>query len=180
MATRERSESMNVLVSSASKHGSTREIGHRIAERLRERGMNVDERTISDARPAGYDAVVLGSAVYAGSWMKEASAFTRRYDATLSVTPTWLFSSGPTGTDAGHAVSQKQLDRLRETVHPRNHRVFGGMLDADALGFAERAVIRMVKAPEGDFRDWDAIGGYADEIADALERVPRPTTSPRV
>jgi menaquinone-dependent protoporphyrinogen oxidase len=172
---------MNVLVTCASKHGSTREIAHRIAGRLRERGIDVDERSLPEATdPSAYDAVVLGSAVYAGSWMKEASAFTRRYDATLSATPTWLFSSGPTGMDKGHAVSDKELHTLRESVHPRDHRVFGGRLDAGALGFMERKIIRMVKAPEGDFRDWDAIAGYADEIADALERRPVPTTAPRI
>jgi menaquinone-dependent protoporphyrinogen oxidase len=172
---------MSVLVTCASKHGSTREIGHRIAERLRERGIDVDERPIADASdPAPYDAVVLGSAVYAGSWMKEASGFARRYDATLTERPTWLFSSGPTGTGEDHAVSDKQMDRLRETVNPRDHRIFGGVLDTDALGFMERKIVRMVKSPEGDFRDWEAISGYADEIADTLGRKAVLTTAPRI
>jgi menaquinone-dependent protoporphyrinogen oxidase len=172
---------MSVLVTCASKHGSTREIGHRIAERLRERGVDVDERPISDETdPAAYDAVVLGSAVYAGSWMKEASGFARRHDAALSERPTWLFSSGPTGTGGEHAVSDRQMDRLRESVHPRDHRVFGGVLDPDALGYVERKVIKMVKAPEGDFRDWQAISSYADGIADALGRTAVLTTAPRI
>ncbi len=162
---------MSVLVTCASKHGGTQGIATRLAERLRVRGLDVDERPIAAVTdPAEYDAVVLGSGVYAGSWMKEASTFAHRHGAALSAMPTWLFSSGPTGPDTEHAVSDKQAAKLEESVHPRDHREFGGVLDANALGFVERKVIRMVKAPEGDFRDWDAIVAYADEIADALAR----------
>ncbi len=53
-------------------------------------------------------------------------------------------------------------------LDPREHRVFFGALDPDELGFAERMIVKAVKAPTGDFRDWDEIGAWADEIADAL------------
>ena len=43
--------------------------------------------------------------------------------------------------------------------------MFFGALDHDKLGFGERMMVKAVKAPQGDFRDWDAIAGWADEIA---------------
>ncbi len=160
---------MKVLVTYASKHGSTAEIAQRIAERLRERGAEAEARPVADAEDLdGSEAVVVGSAVYMGSWMKEASAFVERHREELSHKPVWLFSSGPTGTEPSDVgVSEKQLAALK-AIDPRDHRLFHGVLDASKLGFIERKMAKAVKAPTGDFRDWSAIEDYADEIAAAL------------
>ena len=160
---------MTVLVAYASKHGSTEDIAQCIAERLRERGADAEVQPLADVKDLGdAEAIVLGSAVYIGSWMKDAREFLRRHRETLSQVPVWLFSSGPTGaepTDIG--LSEKQLAELR-TIDPRDHRVFQGALDAAELGFIERKMVKAAKAPLGDFRDWDDIRAFADEIADAL------------
>jgi menaquinone-dependent protoporphyrinogen oxidase len=50
----------------------------------------------------------------------------------------------------------------------REHRVFAGRLDRKLLGFGERALVVAVRAPEGDFRDWDAIDRFAGEIVERL------------
>jgi menaquinone-dependent protoporphyrinogen oxidase len=160
---------MAVLVAYGSRHGGTAEIGRFLADRLRERGVDAEVRPIGEVTElAGRDAFVLGSAVYAGSWLKDASAFVRTHRETLSHIPVWLFSSGPIGEGGEHGVSDSQLAELEDALHPREHRVFGGTLDKSELGFLERKIVKMVKAPEGDFRDWDAIGAFADEIAAAL------------
>jgi menaquinone-dependent protoporphyrinogen oxidase len=49
------------------------------------------------------------------------------------------------------------------------HRVLAGRLDRKLLSFTEKAVVVAVRAPEGDFRDWEAIDGYAAEIAAHLQ-----------
>ena len=49
-----------------------------------------------------------------------------------------------------------------------DHRTFAGRLEMGRLHFAERAMVRMIHAPEGDSRDWDAIERFAGEIADEL------------
>jgi menaquinone-dependent protoporphyrinogen oxidase len=160
---------MTVLVASASKHGSTGEIARAIAERLASRGVSADIRTVTAVEGVeGYDAVVLGSAVYAGSWMKDARAFARGFEAGLRARPVWLFSSGPTDESGEHAVSEKQRLELEVSLRPREHVVFGGRLELADLGFVERKVVKMVKAPTGDFRDWEEIRAFADRIADAL------------
>jgi menaquinone-dependent protoporphyrinogen oxidase len=160
---------MTVLVAYASKHGSTEEIARSIADRLRERGKAAEARAMNEVTELGDpEALVLGSAVYVGSWMREATGFVRRHRDELARTPLWLFSSGPTGSEpAGAGVSDKQLAALQD-LHPRGHRVFSGALDAGKLGFLERKMANAAKAPIGDFRDWDEIRAYADEIADAL------------
>src|SRR3974377_2550233 len=89
---------MRVLVAYASKHGSTQGIAERIAAILRGSGLEVDLAAAEDAGdPAGYDAFVIGSAVYASRWMAPASEFIRHNGALMTDRPVWLFSVGPVG-----------------------------------------------------------------------------------
>ena len=83
------------------------------------------------------------------------------------VRPTWLFSSGPVG-DPLRPEEAPDVDVLVERIRPRGHRVLAGRLAREDLSFAERAVTRAVKAEYGDFRDWDDVAEFADEIAHAL------------
>jgi menaquinone-dependent protoporphyrinogen oxidase len=166
---------MKILVTSASRHGSTEEIGAFIAARLRERGLDADAVPLDEVDGLlGYDAVVLGSAVYVGSWMKEAKAFVKTKRGHLASMPVWLFSSGPTDPTGEHGLSDEARDELEQAIHPHEHAVFFGAIDLERLGFIEKRVVKAVKAPVGDFRDWNAIGAFADRIADALSREPAP------
>lgn len=161
---------MRVLVASASKHGSTEGIAQAIAERLHQLGHDAEAIRVTDvADLSGTQAVVLGSAVYAGSWMKEATEFAQANAGALSNMPLWLFSSGPLGTEVNDDAEQpRQLAELTETLRPRAHCTFFGALDHSKLGFGERMMVKALKAPEGDFRDWAAISGWADEISREL------------
>lgn len=158
---------MTVLVAYASKHGSTEGIAQAIADRLRELGEPVELRSVDEVGSIeNFRAVVLGSAVYAGSWMKEAVELVHRSAEALARRPVWLFSSGPLGTEIEDEEEQpRQLAEMRGVIGPIDHRVFSGALNRDALGFGERMIVKAVKAPEGDFRDWDAIRDWAEEIA---------------
>ena len=55
-----------------------------------------------------------------------------------------------------------------EGARPVEHRLFAGKLARENLGFRERAMVHAVRAPEGDFRDWEAIHGFARDIAERL------------
>jgi menaquinone-dependent protoporphyrinogen oxidase len=172
-----------VLVAYATRHGSTRGIAERIADRLRARGLEAECRPASEVRDApAYDAFVVGGAAYMFRWLGDATSFVEKNRAALAARPTWLFSSGPIGTDLvdkeGHDVLEttvpKEFPRLREMVHPRGEMVFFGAIDPAArpIGIAERLTALMPAArdalPKGDFRDWPVIDAWADEIALAL------------
>jgi len=161
---------MRVIVACASKHGSTEGIAEAIAERLHQLGHDAVAVRVSDVSDLDdVHAVVLGSAVYAGSWMKEATDFADANADVLSGLPVWLFSSGPLGTEVNDDEEQpRQLAKLTETLRPRAHRMFFGALDRSKLGFGERMMVKAVKAPDGDFRDWNAISAWADEIGREL------------
>ena len=163
---------MTALVTAASRHGSTAEIAEAIAKTLNEHGVQADVRRLEDVHGLdAYDAVVLGSAVYMGRWLEPAREFVGARHTELQAGRTWLFSSGPIGDPprptAAEAVDVEEIVAL---TTPREHRLFGGKIDRSRLGFGERAMMRAVRAPEGDFRDWDEIRLWAEEIAEALTR----------
>ena len=88
--------------------------------------------------------------------------------------PVWFFSSGPTGE--GDPVQLMQGWRFPEAqqpiadrVQPRDIAFFHGVLDMEKLSLAEKLLIKGIKAPVGDFRDWDAITSWAASIAAALK-----------
>ncbi len=174
---------MRVLVAYASRHGATRGIAERIAESLRAAGLEAEARPVGEVKSvAAYDAFVIGSAAYMFHWLKEATSFVKRHRAALAERPTWLFSSGPLGTDlvdkdgrdVFEATRPKEFAELQAMLHPRGDHVFFGAWDpaAPAIGLAERFMRLMPAAktalPTGDFRDWPAIDGWAGEIATAL------------
>jgi menaquinone-dependent protoporphyrinogen oxidase len=94
-----------------------------------------------------------------------------------------LFTSGPLGTEATDAkrgealmgAEPKDLADLEESIDPRAHRVFFGALDPDKLNYAERSLRKLPAGrtllPEGDFRDWDEIQGWAYQIAQEMTRL---------
>ena len=81
-----------------------------------------------------------------------------------------MFSSGPLGPPEALKPEGDPVDAddMIEAARAVDHRVFAGRLDRSLLGLAEKAVVVAVRAPEGDFRDWEAIDGYAAEIAARL------------
>jgi len=160
---------MKVLVTVASKHGATGQIGEIVAGVLREHGLEVESHPPEAVRDlSAFDAIVLGSAVYAGGWLQPAIAFVNRYEADLADRPVWLFSSGPIGDPPMPAGEPVVAASIADRVGAREHRTFAGKLDREQLGFMERTITRALKVPGGDFRDLDAIRAWADEIASTL------------
>ncbi len=185
-----------VLVVYGSRHGGTRGIAERIGDVLQFSGLEVEVSPadrVADARAA--DAVVVGSGVYMGSWLKEPIEFIERNQATLATRPLWLFSSGPlqgstaksTGKgpiedalgpeDGPGSGGRKKVEELSAATHPRDHQVFYGAFDPKdpPRAMAER-LVRMMPAskgllPPGDFRDWPQIEAWAEEIAGDLQPI---------
>lgn len=159
----------SVLVSAGSKHGATEEIAQRIAKTIEAQGGDVRflrPDAVDDLER--FDVVVLGSAVYAGHWTPDARALAERVSALEPRPVVWLFSSGPVGDPLKPAEDPVDVSAIREATGAREHRVFAGKIDKSRLGFGERAIVMALKAPEGDFRDWDDIDSWARDIAETL------------
>lgn len=170
--------SARVLVAFASKHGATAEIAARIAAVLRGCGCETEVCPArEEADPAGYAGVVVGSAVYGGRWLSPAVRFLKTRADELIQRPLWLFSSGPTGRGDPVALLRgwrhpEPLRGLVERLHPRDVAVFHGVLVRERLNLLERIMVRAVKAPYGDFRDWTAIERWSRSVAEALGSPP--------
>lgn len=163
-----------VLVAYATKYGATAEIAEKIAEVLRQAGLQTDVLPADRVRDlAPYRAVVLGSAVYVGKWRKEAEKFLQANEKALAERQVWLFSSGPTGK--GEAVELVQgwrfpeaLQPIVDRIQPHDITVFHGDANVKKLNIIEKQMLKTVKAPLGDFRDWEAITAWARTIASYL------------
>jgi menaquinone-dependent protoporphyrinogen oxidase len=164
-----------VLVAYATKYGATAEIADKIGQVLRQAGIRTDvlpTDCVSDLH--SYKAVVLGSAVYIGRWRKEAATFLKANEKVLAEQLVWLFSSGPTGEGNPVELTKgwhfpKALQPIADRIRPRDIAVFHGVINMKKLNLIERWMINNVKAPLGDFRDWDAITSWATAIADVLK-----------
>jgi menaquinone-dependent protoporphyrinogen oxidase len=181
-----------VLVVYGSRHGGTRGIAERIGETLSDEGLDARvapaDETVDTQE---FDAFVIGSGVYMGSWLNEPIAFIRRNQDRLAGTPVWFFSSGPLrgstvktsgdvlmdtlGPEEGPGSGgHKTVHELTDLVHPRDHRAFFGMFDPNdpPKAISERLVRMMPAAkgvlPPGDFRDWENVEAWAHEIAASL------------
>jgi menaquinone-dependent protoporphyrinogen oxidase len=158
---------VKVLVAFASRHGSTVEIAEAIGARLRAAGLGVDVLAADEVDTVyPYDAYVLGSAVYMGSWLREARAFVDEHFELLRSRPVWLFSSGPIGESDTFDATDLAAD-----LQAVDHRLFDGRLDHRRLRLGERALVRAMRVPDGDHRDWAAIDGWAADIARTLALV---------
>jgi menaquinone-dependent protoporphyrinogen oxidase len=168
---------MTVLVAAASEHGATEEIAAWIGAGLAANGIDVDVRKLDDVDDvARYDAFVLGSGVYFGQWVKGARSFVDGHAGELANRPTWLFSSGPIvgdppPADDPAAMRAGLVERLVETTHAREHKLFGGKLDKGDLNWCEKVAVRCAHASEGDHRDRTAVDEWAVKIARELERL---------
>lgn len=166
---------MRVLVVHGSRMGSTAEIAERIAGQLRASGFDAVAVPAADRSDASaWDAFVIGAGVYAGHWHPDSVEFVERNRDRLAERPVWLFSSGPVGESAVkyEPVEPKEINRIRNLINPRDHRIFAGAfnranVDGAGLGRASSFIASRF-IPEGDFRDWGEIEAWASGIAREL------------
>jgi menaquinone-dependent protoporphyrinogen oxidase len=154
----------HVLVSYATKHGSTTEVAEAVAGRLRESGHDVDVVAAADVRTLdGYGAVVLGGALYMGRLHQDAAGFLKRHREALEEMPLAVFAMGPKTMAAADVVaSRKQLDHALAALPeltPVAVAIFGGVVDPSKLRFPFN------RMPASDVRDWTAIDAWSREVA---------------
>ncbi|MFB6562784.1 MULTISPECIES: flavodoxin domain-containing protein [Streptomyces] len=159
-----------VLVAYGSKHGATAGIASQIGRTLREDGLDATVLPADDVKDVrGYDAVVLGGALYAGHWSGKAKRCAERNADYLKHRPVWLFSSGPVDSSAEqHEIPPvPAVAREMERIGAREHRTFGGSITSGTPGLIARAMVRAGKG--GDFRNPEQIQSWAHHISAELD-----------
>lgn len=157
-----------ILVAYATRAGSTIEIAEEIGELLSQNGAAVDVRPVKQVRSLqGYRAVVVGSAIRMGHWLPEAVKFVERNRAALANVPTAFFVASYSlreDTPEMRATVGAYLDPVRELFEPDHVGLFPGKMDYSKLSWIDRQMAKMVKSPEGDARDWEAVRAWAREL----------------
>lgn len=152
---------MRVLVAHASKKGGTTELAEWVGSELEDHGLDIEVRPAKDVKSvARYEAVVLGGALYAFMWHKDAKRFVSRNQRALRDRPVWLFSSGPLDDSATETEIPpvRFVRRAIQRIGARGHKTFGGRLTPDYKG----------PLPVGDWRDRSQVEEWAAHIAAEL------------
>lgn len=158
-----------VLVAYGSRNGSTAEIAHAIAGRLRTHGLPVDllpAGAVSDL--AHYESVIVGSCVYMLRWHADVVAFLHAHERALASRDVWLFQSGP--LDDLRASRDRPLSapvqEMADRIGIRDHVIFGGRLGDGAAGALE--CLFSLGGLAGDHREWPGIAAWADSVAETI------------
>ncbi|HEX2995292.1 MAG TPA: flavodoxin domain-containing protein [Anaerolineales bacterium] len=163
---RENTTNKRILITYATRAGSTIEVAAAIGKTLAQRDFSVDVKPSQD-RPQvdGYDAVLVGSAIRMGSWLPEAVKFVENNQSGLSQMPTAFFTVhiGNIGDDKkSRSARLAYLDPVRTLVKPVDEVYFAGKMDFSRLSFLDRLLVS--DDVEEDLRDWDVIRGWARTI----------------
>jgi menaquinone-dependent protoporphyrinogen oxidase len=163
-----------VLVTFATRYGSTAETAQAVAQTLRDSGIAVELQHIGEVAALDrYCAVVLGAALYMGRLHKDARAFLAGHRDALTKVPVALFVPGPVETREKDWVgAQQQLDKELAKfpwLKPVACQVVGGAFDPKNLGFPWKLIPAMRKMPASDARDWTKIRSWAASLASRLQ-----------
>jgi len=167
----ESSMGKRVLVGYATKNGSTVGIADKIGETLGAQGFAVDVKPMTD-RPslAGYDAVVLGSAINGAHWLPEAVGFVRSNRSQLAGVPVAVFCVHAMNCGADESETTKRLaylDEVRSIISPSAEGYFAGKgpTSKDTFWLARWAFRKFGgHVVEGDGRDWNKIASWASDL----------------
>jgi menaquinone-dependent protoporphyrinogen oxidase len=157
---------MKVLVAVGSKYGSSRAIAKTIATTLEGHGFDVDFQDVRSVMP--FDAVILGSAVYGGLWRRDASALAKEHREALRLRDVWTFSVGMENVVVA-GQPKDEAYAIADAISAREHKRFSGALDPEKLNIGERALIRALDPPLGDFRNFDEVKSWAESVASQLQ-----------
>lgn len=164
--------SITILVTYATRYGSTKETAEKIAGTLREFGFRVDLEPVREVHSlAGYQAIVLGAPIEIGRWHGDARRFLSENRRALAMMPVAVFALGPLHRDESEIREargqfDKELAKF-DWFKPAAIQVFVGRFDPTKLSFP--ASLFMGKIPASDEMDWEAIRVWAKELPAALE-----------
>jgi menaquinone-dependent protoporphyrinogen oxidase len=152
---------MNVLVTYGSEHGDIAELAEEVAAGIDDEGHDVDVQSAEHVEGVQeWNAVVVGGALYAWNWTRDARQFVKRHRRQLAYLPVWFFSSGGlTEADTDRDIQPTwPVRRLIDAVGVRGHTTFGkGVEKVSSAGH-----------PQGDWRDPEDARDWGREIGDEL------------
>jgi menaquinone-dependent protoporphyrinogen oxidase len=158
-----------VLVVYGTATGCTWEVAERIGKVIFDKRISGDVLPAADApSPADYDAVIVGSGVRAGNWHQPVKDWVAKNAAALKDMPVAFFTvcltmaQDPSSSAEVRAYTDALI--VETGVRPIDIGLFAGINEPKRFPFLQRTILKMMKAPEGDFRDWELIEEWTGEI----------------
>ena len=171
--------SQKILVTYASRTGSTAGVAEAVGNTLIECGAQIDVFPMKDLKDlTAYQAVVAGSAIRNRQWLPEAVEFVKTYQSVLNQKPFAMFSVCMTlamrNGESYRPDVMAWLAPVRALARPVSEGLFAGILDISKVpSFSDRLKFRLSVLfgvwTEGDHRDWDAIHAWADDLYSKLQ-----------
>ena len=169
-----------ILVTYGTKYGSTAEIAARVGQRFADAGFDTDVLHANlGIHVAKYDGFVVGSPMYAGTWLPDPSLLLVVNKEHVATPPVALFSVG--------MIDVKHPGKLREEhdawvgkafvdegieLNVVATGVFNGYYSLRNLPWWMRFVESILRVtPRGDHRDWERIERWSDETAQTMRSV---------
>lgn len=166
---------VRALVAYATWKGSTKEIAEKIGETLRDKTIDVEVCPAKNVKSvASYHAVILGTGIHAGRCHPDAFRFARKHRKKLKDIPFALFvvclTARNTTPEAQCQVRAylSALEKSLGNIEPMNVGLFGGMVNFKMFPWYVQWLLKKMKVPEGDFRDWKAIQKWASDLKGSL------------
>jgi menaquinone-dependent protoporphyrinogen oxidase len=158
----------HILVTYATRAGSTFEVATCVAEVLRAAGATVDVKPVMAVHEVkDYDAVIVGSAIRMSRWLPEAVTFVKANREALSHIPTAYFLVSGLLRDDTPEMQRKVLaflDPVRTILEPTTIGMFAGKMDYSKMDGFDRSIAEGVDSAEGDWRNWEAIRQWARDL----------------
>jgi len=172
-----------ILVTYASRCGSTGGVAGAIAGTFCDAGASVDVVQVENVSDlTRYQAIVIGSAIRSDQWLPEAIDFVKGHREVLKDLPVAYFLTCLTLTRSTKENRKKALGYLgplrREAPHvvPVDTGLFARAFAYGKLPFMMRMVMKMkmqgTGVTEGDYRDWKSIRSWARGAYPALTEAP--------
>lgn len=168
-----------ILITYATRSGSTKEIAEFIGETLSANGEQVEITPIQTAADLlEYKAIILGSAIQSGKLLPETTEFVERNKAELSLKPFAVFLVCMTlamkNISKYRSFISGWLEPIRVVVKPFSEGLFSGMLDINKIHkFSDRLKFRLSVLfgvwKEGDNRNWNEIQLWAKNLKSEIE-----------
>lgn len=189
---------MKAAIFFATREGQTRRIAARIADDLRERGVQVDVFDVGETRRvdfAPYCTACVAASVHVGHHEREMIAFVRNYRdqlvrldaAFVSVTLSEAGAQNPHRSDAERHQASADVQRMMDVFftqtgwHPDRVLAVAGALAYSKYNFIVRAIMKRIARKAGaptdasrdyEFTNWAAVDRLASELAQPRTREP--------
>jgi len=167
-----------ILVVYATKFGSTKEVAEKIGDVIRIKNIPVDVRKVSSVKDLSkYSAIILGTPIRMGKPISEAMSFIKKYETGLNAVPVAFFSVGLYMKEDTPDTREKAIQCMEPVLElvtkPVSIGLFGGKIDYNTMPVILRWMFLKDKSgqlSEGDWRNWESITSWIEEILPELRR----------